>query len=112
MVDLKTYNKGRTIRKVMGGGGGGEFSRRRNFLLLSTGGELTYMNFFSFNIPLREIFFVLRLPTPPNKFSNGPSVSRHVYEETLFNFLSVTLTKPTVIYHSLSGLNLPFKQVS
>ena len=33
------------------------------------------MNFFSFNFPLREYFFVLRKPPPPpHKFSNGLSL--------------------------------------
>ena len=35
------------------------------------------MNFFWFNFPLREYFFLLRplLPPPPHKFSNGPSLT-------------------------------------
>ena len=33
--------------------------------------------FFSVNFPLREFFFfVLRPPSPPHKFSNGPSLTR------------------------------------
>ena len=34
--------------------------------------------FFSFNFPLRDFFFVLRpppTPPPPHKFSNGPSLT-------------------------------------
>ena len=82
------YNKGRTIRKIMGGGGRGMFGeffagiffvikflvgifilghRIKIFL-----GLIDVHEFFSFNFPLREYFFCTSLaPLPPHKFSNG-----------------------------------------
>ena len=72
------------------GGGEGEFSSRRNFFSLSNSlyefflghsmnvlGLSGVQEFFSFNFPLREFFWVLRRlppPPPPYKFSNGPSL--------------------------------------
>ena len=51
-VDLKTYNKGQTIRKVMSGGGGGWgiFAPREVFYVL--------------NFPCAKIFFFTS-PAPP-----------------------------------------------
>ena len=62
---------------------------RRNFFWLSNSsyefflghsmniflGLIGVHEFFSFNFPLREYFFVLRTPPPPHKFSNGPSLN-------------------------------------
>ena len=82
-------SKGRTIRKVMGGG---EFSSSRNFFSLSNSlyefffspkhenflGIIGVHEFFSFHFPLHEYFFCTSPaplpPSPPNKFSNGPSL--------------------------------------
>ena len=37
--------------------------------------------FFSFNFPLRELFFCTSpAPLPPNKFSNGPSLTVFTWE--------------------------------
>ena len=67
--------EGRAIRKVFFGGGGGgdeEFSCHRNFFSLSNSLYEFFlghsMNFFSFNFPSREYFFVLRPPPPPISF--------------------------------------------
>ena len=75
------YNKGQTIRKIMGGGGGEEFSSRRDFFFLLSNSLYEFflghsMNiflgligvhefFFSFNFPLREYFFCTSPPLPP-----------------------------------------------
>ena len=59
------------------------------------------MNFFRVNLrasiffhvifPCANIIFCTSPAPQTNKVSNGLSVSRHFYEEMLFNFLSVTL---------------------
>ena len=38
------------------------------------------MNFFSFNFPLREYFFLYFARLPPHKFSNGPSLNLKVWD--------------------------------
>ena len=67
--------KGRTIRKVMGGGGEGNFRAAGTFFRYQIPcmnffrplyeyflGLIGVQEFFSFNFPLREFFFVLRPP--------------------------------------------------
>ena len=78
-INLKTCNKGRTIRKVMRGGGGvGEFSSRRNFLSLSAGGvNWRKWIFFHLIFPCANIHFF---------FPNGPSVSRFTRKRYLISY--------------------------
>ena len=87
----KDLGKGRTIRKVMGGGEG-NFRAAGIFFSLSNSlhefflghsmnifsGLIGVHEFFSFNFPLREYFFLYFAPPPPHpphKFSNGPPLS-------------------------------------
>ena len=62
-------------------GGEGEFSSRRNFFSLSYSlyeyysGLIGVQEFFSFNFPLREFFFLYFARPTPDKFSNGPSLN-------------------------------------
>ena len=81
-------------------GGGREFSRSRNFFSLSNSlyefflghsmtifyDQLTCKNFFHLIFPCANIFFVLRPPPSPHKFSNGPSLII-TYYFTLFSYL-------------------------
>ena len=45
-------------------------------------------NFFSFNFPLREFYFCTS-PSPPHKFSNGPSLRVTLSVLSSFEFKSV-----------------------
>ena len=70
-------------------GGGGEFLSRRNFFSSSDSlyefflghsmniflGLIGVQEFFSFNFPLREFFFLYFARPTPDKFSNGPSLN-------------------------------------
>ena len=84
------YNKGRTIRKIMGGG----IFEPQGFFWLPNSlyefflghsmniflGLIGLHEFFPFNFPLREYFFgaSAALPLPAYKFSNGPSLTLRV----------------------------------
>ena len=80
-IKVSQFIRRRTIRKVMGGGWGGELSSRRNFSSLSNYvyefflGLIGVQEFFSFNFPLREFFFLYFARPTPDKFSNGPSLN-------------------------------------
>ena len=62
-------------------------------------------NFFSFNFPLREFFFVLRPPPPPpHKFSNGPSLKGSYWLNDEASIDGMTSGEPDVRCALTSGI--------
>ena len=115
LLSLRT--QGRTIRKVMTGWG---IFKLQEYFSLSNSlyefflghgmnifqGQLACMNFFSFNFPLSEFFFLyLACPPPPHQFSNAPSltrackwrlaIQRNLYHTTVLITVCATLTQLT-----------------